>query len=149
MEFSSLESPEIAVQKSRIINGAPNAPIDMLEMLLKLCRSILSMIYTTTIISSLNSVVIGMILIIVTLNSFINKKMSVVIYNHGVARSKKNNVFWSEFDNLSNSQNGKEVRIFNLKDFFIKRYLKVGYELDDLEINKDISLKKCNLWLLL
>ncbi len=142
MEFSSLESPQIAVQKSRIINGEPGAPIEMLDILLKLCRSALSMIYITTIISSLNSIVIGIILTIVVFNSFINKKMSIIIYNHGVEISKKNNVFWSEFDNLSNPQNGKEVRIYNIKEFLINRYLTIGHDLDELEISKDINIKR-------
>lgn len=142
MEYSSFECPEITIQKSRIINGAPEAPIDMLNMLLKFLLTFIELVSVITIVAYLNAPIIAILLIFVIINIIINKKISAIVYNHGLERSKQNNVFWNEFDNLSNPHNGKEIRLYGLKDFLINRYLVSGNELDKLSLEKDKRIKK-------
>ena len=136
MNYSSLESPEITVQTNRILNHAPNAPIDVFNLIINFWKSVIGATSILTIISYLDPYIIIFLILFVIVNYFVNKKKSSLIYRHGLDRSKLNIHFWSEFDNLSNPSNGKEIRAYGLKDFFVRRYYNIGSELDKLECRK-------------
>ena len=137
MNYSSLESPEITVQTNRILNHAPNAPIDVFNLIINFWKSVIGATSILTIISYLDPYIIIFLILFVIVNYFVNKKKSSLIYRHGLDRSKLNIHFWSEFDNLSNPSNGKEIRAYGLKDFFVRRYYNIGSELDKLECRKN------------
>ena len=144
MDYSSLESPEITVQTNRILNNAPHAPIDIFNYIINFGKSVIGAISIVTIISYLDPFILLFLVLFVIVNFFVNKKKNSLIYKHGIERSKLNNYYWSEFDNLSNPSNGKEIRSYGIKDFFIKRVNSVGSKLDSLEYQKNKKIQLVN-----
>ena len=137
MEYSCLENPNISVQINRILQNAPSAPIDIFNSLMDFFRALVKITSIFVIVSSLNGFVIMFLLLIVIINYIVNKKVSKIIYDYGIVRSKKDNILWNEFDNLSNPANGKEIRLYDSKGFFINRYLTCGNEIDNLALKKE------------
>lgn len=75
MEYSSYESPEIAVQLSRILNYAPNAPIDMVNYLLGMLRAVIGVVSVISVIAILSPFVVILLVLIVIINAVANKKI--------------------------------------------------------------------------
>ncbi|MBP1588547.1 MAG: ABC transporter ATP-binding protein [Clostridia bacterium] len=140
MDYSSLESPEIAIQTNRILDNAPNAPIDVMNLIINFCRSVIGVISIIAIISYLDPLVIIFLVLFVIANYFVNKKKGKLIYEHGVERSKLNLFFWSDSGNLSDPAYGKEMRAYGLKDFFVERYKNICSRMDDLQYQKDRNI---------
>ncbi len=142
MEYSSYESPEIAVQLSRILNYAPNAPIDMVNYLLGMLRAVIGVVSVISVIAILSPFVVILLVLIVIINAVANKKIGVIVHDRNRAHDDKNRFLWSEFDNLSNPQNSKELRLFGLKDYFIGRYSAIVTELDDCLHENNVYIKR-------
>lgn len=132
MEYSYLEDPEVAVQLNAISSNAPNAPIDMFQYLLNLTGALISAISISSIIIHLNPAIVIVLLTIVLVNAWVTKKINIENYNYQLKGRKLDNEYWTEFYNLTNYNNGKEIRLFRAKDFFISRYTSIGREKDKL-----------------
>ncbi len=146
MEYSALESPEVAVQLNRISMNAPNAPLDMFEYCCGLLSTIVSIIMIATIMTYISPFVVFILIIFIIINSFSTKKINQANYEYGKKINEKQNAYWSEFYNLTNYANGKEMRIFQTKDFFIDRFTSIGKEIDTISTCQDRTQKK---WMLI
>lgn len=132
MEFANLEDPNIAVQLNEIGMNAPDAPLDMLRNLLRLIGAAIDILAVSAIIIYLNPAVVIILLAIIWLNAFVTKKINAENYNYQLQYRKLDNAYWSAFYNLSKKDNGKEIRLFRAKDFFIKKYTEIGKVQDAL-----------------
>ncbi len=132
MEYAYLEDPDIAVQLNEIGMNAPGAPLDMLRYLLRLIGAVIDALAVSSIIIYLNPAIVIVLLAIVLVNAWVTKKINTENYNYQLQHRKMDNAYWIAFHNLSDYANGKEIRLFRAKDFFINRYTRIGKAQDAL-----------------
>lgn len=123
MKYESLENPAIAVQTNRICQGEPDAPLEMLDMLINFLSSLINIAFITSIVSVLNPIVIFVLIAILIINAAVTKKINENNYAFNKEASERNNKLYTYQDDLTNPMNGKEIRLFHAKDFFLKRYI--------------------------
>ena len=124
MRYESLENPAIAVQTNRICQGEPNSPIEMLDLLIKFLSSLINIVFITTIISTLNPLVIIIMIVVLIVNSVVTKKLNKQNYTFNLEQSTRINILSTYQSDLPNPMNGKEIRLFGTKDFFLTRYIR-------------------------
>ncbi len=145
IEYSILECPEVAVEINRLSMNIPDSPFDILNLCCGLISSLVSILSLILIVAYLSPFIIIVLLAIIGINSLVTKKINNANYMFGKQISEKQNKYWAEFYNLTNYSNGKEIRVFDVKDFFIERYTSIGREIDQISLCEDKYQKK---WML-
>ncbi len=123
MKYESLESPEITVQTNRICQGEPDSPLEMLDMLINFLSSLINIAFITSIVSILNPIVVVILIAILIINAAVTKKINENNYAFNREASKRINKLSNYQSDLTDPMNGKEIRLFHAKDFFLKRYI--------------------------
>lgn len=144
MEYASLENPEIAVQLNRIGMHAPNAPLEMFGYLLRLGGALVSALAISSIIVYLSPIIIIILLVIIFIDAWVTKRINDARHRYQLEYSKLDNEYWCEFYNLTDYNNGKEMRLFRTKDFFINRYTSIGKKQDSLTDKQEKYAAKWN-----
>ena len=134
MDYDNFENPDFLDLNQRMFGAFCNA-LSVIDRLCDLLSAVVTLIAIFSIVASLNVFIVFVILLVVFLNSCITKRRSakgheidkeLTPYQRYIASS----LMFTMHDQWS----AKEVRLFNLKDFFIERLYKKRCEADDISI---------------
>lgn len=141
MEYETLEKPDVRVLKQRASVTAP-APIYMFDRLIPFLTAIITLIMMSTIIATLHPLIIVLILFVVIVNSIVTKKINDKNFENKKEISKYNNLYYTHFNDLSDTASAKEIRIYDLKEYFINLFTKEGETIDSLSMKDELYRKK-------
>lgn len=140
MDYESIESPEIQEKHQRALQSLDSS-FRVVENLSGLLSAFLSFVAISSLIISLNPLIIVAILLVVYLNSIITKRIDEKVHLINIEIDKNSRQEWGATYMLENIHYAKELRLFNLRNMFIDFYEKVKNVSNGLQyqIHKDRS----------
>mgnify|MGYP004652570315 CR=1 FL=1 len=117
MDFESLENPELQILTERSLGTCYNA-LSVVDRLCSLLNSLIYLFAIFSIIASLNIVMVIVVLIVTFINSLITKRLNYIQYKNSQDLSKFDRYLNSLVVVLNDIHFAKEVRLFNLKEYF-------------------------------
>lgn len=140
MDYESIESPEIQEKHQRALDSLDSS-FRVVENISGLLSAFLSFVAISSLIISLNPLIIVVILFVVYLNSVITKRIDEKAHLINIEIDKNSRREWGATYMLQNIHFAKELRLFNLRDMFIDFYAKVKNVSNDLQcqLHKDRS----------
>ena len=140
MDYETLENPDIQTMKERAAETLGGA-LSITNLFMGLIGNVISLLAISTIVTSLNPIILVLIIITIYINSlitkWINKKQ--FVYNQEI--SKQDRKLWGFSYMLENFHFAKELRLFNINDFLMNKVIGNHKETDDIKIE---LLKKQN-----
>lgn len=138
MDYEFIESPEIQEKHQRALRSLDSS-FKVVENLGGLLSAFLSFIAISSLIISLNPLIIVVILFVVYLNSIITKQINEKVHFISIEIDKNRRQEWGATYMLENIHYAKELRLFNLSKMFIDFYVKVKKVINNLQyqIHKD------------
>lgn len=121
MDYESMENPDIQTIKERA-EGTTSDTLDTFEYLSGLISAIISVIMCASVISVLNPLILIFVILIVLSNYVNGKWLNQKTYSVDKEISKYNRYGWPIVSYFYDSKYAKEIRLYNLKDYFIKLY---------------------------
>lgn len=121
MDFETLEMPNIQIMKDRAQSTLQGNSVGIVNQVSDLFSSVISVIAIASIISTLNPLIVLLIVAITIINSLFRKRINRRRYQEDKERwafQRRVNI-WE--DMLKAKQHAKQLRIFNLKSFLIKK----------------------------
>ncbi len=137
LEYALLEDPAASAMVKEINSSGPEIPFTMLDHVTSLINSFTKVLALSTIIAYLNPAVVILLLGIIFVNAWVTKKIDALRREYELENRKLDNIFWTENANLNDEEYGMEMRLFRTKDFFIKRYMKIGEKIDELALGNE------------
>ncbi len=122
IDYKELENPRVCGAICEMTYNAPGAPVDMLSYVLNLLGAIVGIVPVASVMIYLNPAVVIVLLIIIFVNASVTNKINGEKYGYQIRYRALNNIFVAESNNLGNRANGKEIRLFGIKDFLLDRY---------------------------
>lgn len=141
MEYETLEKPDVRVLKQRAGVTAP-APIYMFDRLIPLFSAMVSLGMMSSVIFTLHPLIIVLIIFVVFINSVVTKKINDKNFEHNKEVSIYNNLYYTHFYDLADTSSAKEIRLYNLKNFFINLFTKDGVKIDQILLKSEAYKNK-------
>ncbi len=127
INYEYLENPDTlnlkeSADKCAYSNGI--GFLGIIERIADLFGNVISLFTISTIIFTLNPIIIIILLLVIYLNSIVTKKVNMINYQLDIDKIpyERKGGYFSRI--MQDFGYGKEIRIFNLKDFFIHKYEK-------------------------
>ena len=143
MKYETLENPNVRILKQRASVAAP-APLYMFDRIVHLLASFISFLAMTTIIFTLHPLIIVLVFAIVVINSLVTKKINDKNFENKKTISIYNNLYYTHFYDMSDTTAAKEIRLYDIKDFFIDLFSNDAKKIDDLSLKDIVYRKKLN-----
>lgn len=141
MKYETLEKPDVRVLKQRAGVTAP-APVYMFDRLIPLLIAIINLFVMSTIIFTLHPLIILLIVFVVLINSLVTKRINDKNFENKKEISTYNNFYYTHFYDLSDTSSAKEVRLYDIKNFFIDLFTQYGIKIDKLTLKDEVYRKK-------
>lgn len=131
MEYKDLENPDVLDMKERALKSAFSGGhgfCGSVEVFFSIISNILVLFSAAFIVAKLNYILLLLIALIVVLNTISNSKTTKANYNLDKKKApieRKNDYV---FDLISDFSFGKEVRLYGLKDYIIRKYKNTAEE---------------------
>jgi ABC-type bacteriocin/lantibiotic exporter with double-glycine peptidase domain len=140
MDLENLEKPEIKKLKYRALDTYTNT-LAIVEKLSTLVTALFSIIALSTVIMTLNPVVILLIMVIIYINSIATKKANMKQYMIKKEKSKFDRFLYGTTYSLREGDWGcKEIRLLNLKEMFINFFVEKKSIVNNLDL-KGVTIK--------
>ena len=131
MDFAALEIPETLDMKNRAMNSAFSGGrgfCGSVEVFFGILTDVIVFVGAAVKITELNPVLIPIILAVIVVNMLFNNKIN--RENYKIDRDKvpveRKNTY--VYDIIDNFEYGKEVRVYGLKDYILKKYRRTNEE---------------------
>jgi len=144
MDLECMENPEVEMLKERAEETTSDS-LDIFECLSNLVSSVISVIMCTSVISILNPLLLILVIIVVIINYFNNRWINEKNYSINQEVGKYNRYGWPIVNYFSNLKYAKEIRLYNLKDYFIKLYTDKRFEVNKLGVINSIYQRNSNI----
>lgn len=144
MDYEFIESPEVQVKQRRALD-ALDSSFGVVTNLSGLLSAFLSFVAISSLIISLNPLIIVAILAVVYLNSIITKRIDEKSHIISIEIDKNGNKLWAATFMLENIRYAKEIRLFNLREMFIDFFVKVKNISNGLQYQLHIDRSNANL----
>jgi len=119
MDLEHLETPEIKQLEYRAMDTYTNT-LAIIETLSTLITAVFSVIALSTVIMTLNPVIVILIIVIIYVNSLVTKRANYKQHLIGIEVSRYDRFLYGMTWSLREGDFGcKEIRLFNLKEMFI------------------------------
>jgi ATP-binding cassette subfamily B protein/ATP-binding cassette subfamily C protein len=142
MDYETLENPEIQTMKERAAETFGGS-IGVCDQLIALIGKVISILAISTIIATLNPLIIIIICITIYLNSIIIKRLNKQKFFYDQEVSKSNRKLWGFSYMLENFHFAKELRLFNATNLLVKKVVDNHEETNRISINflkkKDVA----------
>lgn len=129
MEYELLEQPEIQVKKIRA-GIALFSGISIIDKLIGLVSSLLTIIFATIFLDSIDLIIIAVVIALEIVGFFVKKDSQKKAYEIDKEKSKQNMVLGVYQQIIDSFDTAKEIRMFQiaplLTDFFINKRKKIG-----------------------
>ena len=121
MDLESMENPDIQILRERA-EETTSESLSTFEHLSGLASAIISVVMCVSIISVLNPWLLALVIVVVIINYTNSKWLEKKSYEMNFEIGKLNRFGWPVMNYLSDLRYAKEVRLYHLKDYFIKLY---------------------------
>ena len=121
MDLESMENPDIQIVRERA-EETTSESLSTFEHLSGLASAIISVVMCVSIISVLNPWLLALVIVVVIINYTNSKWLEKKSYEMNFEIGKLNRFGWPVMNYLSDLRYAKEVRLYHLKDYFIKLY---------------------------
>lgn len=142
MDYETLENPEIQTMKERAAETCGGS-IEVCDQLIAFVGKIISILAISTIIATLNPLIIVIICITICLNSIIIKRLNKKRFFYDQEVSKNNRKLWGFSYMLENFHFAKELRLFNATNLLVEKVVDNHEETNRITINflkkKDVA----------
>ena len=140
MDYETLENPDIQTMKERAAETLGGA-LSITNLFMGLIGNVISLLAISTIVTSLNPIILVLIIITIYINSLITKWLNKKQFVYNQEISKQDRKLWGFSYMLENFHFAKELRLFNINDFLMNKVIRNYKETDDIKIE---LLKKQN-----
>ena len=137
MDYSTLEQPEISIMKDQVGEDVASAPLDALEVILRLVRAVLQIIFLFSLVVMLNPLIVLLIFAVIYVNSKITKTLNKKNYEDNKVIEEKSHAKWTHFYDMTGDKTAKELRIFKCKEYLLSNVMKYENELLDATYKHD------------
>lgn len=145
MDYESMENPDVQILKSRAEETTADS-LNTFEYLSNFISAVIGVIMCASIISVLNPLLLIFVIIVVILNYFNNKMVSQKNYSMNLEIGKYNRYGWPIVNYFSDLKYAKEIRLYNLKNYFIKLYRNKRIEANKLGNQSAIYLRNSGIF---
>lgn len=144
MDYETLENPDIQIMQERAENTL-NSTVSIVDKTSNIFSSVVGLLALTSIISTLNPLIVLVICINIAIDSLKAKKVNEKNYQYGRELNKiyRYQSFYPFA--LTNIDYAKEVRIFNLKSYFINMFVESVTESNEIIIKRQKEERKLSL----
>lgn len=132
MDFETYDNPEMRILRERaqgILHGARG----VVDQVLVFFSAIFEVLCLASVISILNPLIIVISAIISIIRTFCNNKTSKKKYELSKDMSQYDNHIWAYDYMINEAEYAKEIRLFNISEFLINKYVDVKEKLFPLE----------------
>lgn len=140
MDYETLENPDIQTMKERAAETLGGS-LSITNLFMGLIGNVVSLLAISTIVTSLNPIILVLIIITIYINSLITKWLNKKQFVYNQEISKQDRKLWGFSYMLENFYFAKELRLFNINDFLMNKVIGNYKETDDIKIE---LLKKQN-----
>ena len=137
MDLETMENPDIQILKERAEETTADA-LNTFEYLNGFVSAIISLILCTSIIAKFNSLILLIVIVVVTIDFFNNKWISQKNFTMNNKIGKYNRYGWPIVSYFADLKYAKEMRLYNLKDYFIKLYKDKRNEANEVAIKNSV-----------
>lgn len=121
MDLESMENPDIQILRERAEETSSNS-LNTFGYLSGLASAVISVIMCASIISVLNPLLLALVIAVVIINYANSKWLEKKKYSINIEIGKLNRFGWPVTNYLSDLRYAKEVRLYQLKDYFTRLY---------------------------
>ncbi|MDR2615119.1 MAG: hypothetical protein LBC28_00925, partial [Oscillospiraceae bacterium] len=118
MDYETLEDPEIQAMKERAFNTNGNM-LNVANHLSQLSSSVIGLVALSSIIVTLNPLLIALIVGVAYVNSLFSKRINYKIFLLNKELSKRDSFDWAYYYMLERFEYAKEIRLFSIKNLLI------------------------------
>ena len=140
MDLESMENPDIQILKERAEETTSDS-LNVFEYLSGFVSAVISVIMCASIISVMNPLILVLVISIVIINYFNSKWVNQKSYLMNKEISKYNRYGWPIVNYFAELKYAKEIRLYNLKDYFIKLYGDKRNEANKFGIKNSVYLR--------
>lgn len=140
MDFESLENPDIQILKERAEETTSDS-LETFEYLSGFISAVISVIMCASIISALNPLVLALVIVVVVFNYFNGSWQNHKTFIMNKEVSKYNRYGWPIINYFSDIKYAKEMRLYDLKNYFIKLYREKRIEANKFAIKNAVYLR--------
>lgn len=144
MDLETMENPDIQILKERA-EGTTSDALNTFEKLSGLMSAVISLILCTSIIFMFNSLMLLVVIVVVIIDFFNNKWISQKNYTMNNEISKYNRYGWPIVNYFADLKYAKEMRLFNLKDYFIKLYKDKRNEANEIAVKNSVHQRNSSI----
>lgn len=137
MDLETMENPDVQMLKERAEETTSDA-LNTFENLSGLASAVISLILCTSIISTFNSLMLLIVIVVVTIDFFNNKWISQKNFTMNNEISKYNRYGWPIVNYFADLKYAKEMRLYNLKEYFIKLYKDKRNEANEIAVRNSV-----------
>lgn len=145
MDYELLEDSDIRVAQQRVSLNAP-APVYMFDRFIPMFIALINIILLFSIIFTLHPLIILLIVVVLVINSLVTKKINKVNFQNKKEISLENNAYYIHYFDLNDSEAAKEIRIFDIKNFFVNLFREKGKKIDYLTLKDEKYRKKMQIF---
>jgi len=145
MDYELLENPDIMTMKDRTQTTLNNA-LRTVDQLSSLISAIISLLAISSIIITLNGLIILLIVIIIYVNSLVTKWLQNKQYLFGKELSKYQRHQWGLTHMLNGIFYAKELRLFKLNSLFINMFIDRKTETNNAIVNNNKNRNKASMF---
>ena len=143
MDYETIENPEIQTLKGRA-GETLSGSLSIVDQLSALLSSIFGLIAISSIIITLNPLIIILIIVLIYLNSLVTKWLNKKQFTTRKEISNYSRYEWGLTYMLDNFHYAKEVRLFGIKRFLIQKLIDNKTEANKLHIKDSFDKDKAN-----
>lgn len=144
MDLETMENPDVQILKERAEETTSDA-LNIFENLSGLMSAVISLILCTSIISMFNSLMLLIVIVVVTIDFFNNKWISQKNYTMNLEISKFNRYGWPIVNYFADLKYAKDMRLYNLKEYFIKLYREKRNEANEIAVKNSVHQRNSSI----
>lgn len=133
MDYAMVEDPNIQIMKERN-SDTLNKVIGVSSSVTALLSAAIRLVLISSIISTLNPLIIFLVVLILAINSFVTKKTNYKSHKISKELSKDDSYLWAYTYMMGHQSYAKEIRLFNLKSLLINTYSNYKAKSDKKEV---------------
>ncbi len=141
MDYENLENPELQELKGRAGETISEA-LSIVDKVFSLIYNIITFLSISTIIFSLNPILIIIICIFMYINSKATKWLNAENYKNWEIFTKLSRYKWGYSYMLDNFHYAKELRLFNFKDYILNKFTANEEKINDVHFKDHVNQSK-------
>lgn len=137
MDLETMENPDVQILKERAEETTADA-LNTFEHISGFLSALISLMLCTSIISVFNPLILIIVIVVVTIDYFNNKWISKKNFDMNNEIAKYNRYGWPIINYFADLKYAKEMRLYNLKEYFVNLYKDKRNKANEIAIKNSI-----------